>query len=418
MSGAIAHGVASAAPPGSSDVLSLTVGNQTITGWQRVSVTRPLAAIPASFSIEVTERYPNAADIDLKPGYPCTVKIGADLVLTGYVDRYTSSISASQHTIRVEGRSMSEDLVDCSALVEGTSAGSAPTNGLQVLNGSTLDIVRKLAAPYGVTVQSTAGDGIQVPQFNINLGETCWEIIDRITRYSEMIAYDMPDGSIMLAKVGTAAMASGFKIGVNVETADVMFSTDQRYSEYEGHVMSMMSLGTDAGVNSPGVGEIVRDDEMTALRRPDGSPRFRKLYIISEQYVMGLPLAGKRAIWEKNRRYGQSFNFSVTCDAWRDSAGKLWSPNYLAAIDAEALKLKHEDWLIGTVTYLRDESGQHARLSLWPKVAFTVEPTSPNVLVTQDDINKNNPTKPNADSTPAPAPSFKGTPLPPGQLQT
>jgi prophage tail gpP-like protein len=391
-SGAIAHGVVShGPPPGSTDVLSLTVGNQTVTGWQRVSVTRPLAAIPASFSIEATERYPNAADIDLKPGQPCTVKIGADLVLTGYVDRYTSSISASQHTIRVEGRSKSEDLVDCSALVAGTSAGSASQEGLQVLNGSTLDIVRKLAAPYHVDVQSTAGDGIQVPQFNINLGETVWEIIDRITRYSEMIVYDMPDGSIMLAKVGTEAMGSGFKVGDNVETADVMFSMDQRYSEYEGHLISMMALGTDAGVNMPGVGEIVRDDEV---------PRFRKLYVISEQFVLGTPLAGKRAIWEKNRRWGQSFNFTVTCDAWRDTAGKLWSPNMLAPIEAPQLKLAHRDWLIGTVTYLRDESGQHAHLGLWPPEAFSVEPTSPNVLVTQDDINKNNPTKPNADATP------------------
>jgi prophage tail gpP-like protein len=397
-SGAIAHGVtAHGPPPGATDVLTLTVGNQSVTGWQRVSVTRPLAAIPASFSIEATERYPNAADIDLKPGQPCTVKIGADLVLTGYVDRYTSSISASQHTIRVEGRSKSEDLVDCSALVEGTSAGSESKEGMQVVNGTTLDIVRKLAAPYHVDVQSTAGDGIQVPQFNINLGETVWEIIDRITRYSEMIVYDMPDGSIMLAKVGTEAMGSGFKVGDNVETADVMFSMDQRYSQYEGHLISMMALGTDAGVNMPGVGEIVRDDEV---------PRFRKLYVISEQFVLGTPLAGKRAIWEKNRRWGQSFNFTVTCDAWRDTAGKLWAPNMLAPIEAPQLKLADKNWLIGTVTYIRDEGGQHARLGLWPPEAFSVEPTSPNVLVTQDDINKNNPTKPNADAQPSPPTTF------------
>jgi prophage tail gpP-like protein len=381
----------------------LTVGNQTVTGWQRVSVTRPLAAIPASFSIEVTERYPNAADIDLKPGFPCTVKIGSDLVLTGYVDRYTSAISASQHTIRVEGRSMSEDLVDCSAVVKKTSAGNTPTQGLQIRNGDVLSIVRALAAPYGVTVQCDApGPFRAIPQFNINLGETVWEIIDRITRYSKLIAYDMPDGSIMLSEVGKVSMASGFRIGVNVETADVMFSTDQRYSEYEGHLIAMMSLGTDAGENFPTVGEIVRDDEMAALRRPDGSPRFRKLYVISEQFDMGRPIAGDRAAWEKNRRWGQSFNFSVTTDAWRDASGKLWSPNYLAPIDAEALKLKHRDWLIGTVTYLRDESGQHAHLSLWPKEAFTVEPTSPNVLVTQDDVNRNNATKPNP-----PAPQHK-----------
>jgi prophage tail gpP-like protein len=397
-SGAIAHGVASRGPPaGASDALTLTVGNQSVTGWQRVSVTRPLAAIPASFSIEVTERYPNAADIDLKPGQPCTVKIGADLVLTGYVDRYTSSISAAQHTIRVEGRSKSEDLVDCSAIVENTSAGGTPTQGLQILNGDALSIARQLAKPYNVEIKSNfTGSLPPVPQLNIMLGETVWEIIDRVTRYSELIPYDLPDGSIMFSKVGTESMASGFKIGANVEAADVMFSMDQRYSQYEGHLMASMALGTDAGQNMPGVGEIVKDDEV---------PRFRKLYIISEQTVMGIPLAGKRAVWEKNRRWGQSFNFTVTADAWRDAAGALWSPNYLAAITAPQLKLADKNWLIGTVTYTRDESGQHAHLSLFPPEAFSIEPTSPSYLITQEAVNNNNPTKPNADAKPAaPAP--------------
>jgi prophage tail gpP-like protein len=392
MSGAIAHGVPPRGPPpGATDELTLTVGNQSLTGWQRVSVTRPLAAIPASFSIEVTEKYPNASDIDLKAGQPCTVKIGADLVLTGYVDRYSSSISAAQHTIRVEGRSRSEDLVDCSALVQNTTAGSESKEGLQILNGDVISIAKQLAAPYHVEINSNVTGPLQpIPQLNINLGETVWEIIDRITRYAELIPYDMPDGSLMFSAVGTESMASGFTIGANVESADVMFSMDQRYSQYEGHVMATMALGTDAGVNSPGVGEIVKDEEV---------PRFRKLFVISEQTVMGQPLAGKRAIWEKNRRWGQSFNFTVTTDGWRDAAGKLWSPNMLAPVNAPQLKVDPtKSWLIGTVTYLRDEGGQHARLSLWPKEAFSVEPTSPNYLVTETGVEKNNPTKPNADS--------------------
>ena len=381
-----AHGVTTRGPPpGSTDVLALVVGNQSITGWQRASVTRPLAAIPASFSIEVTERYPNSADLDLKAGQECTVKIGSDLVITGYVDRYTSSISAGDHTVRVEGRSRSQDLVDCSALVEGISAGEGSHEGMQVVNGTTLSIAQKLAAPYHVTIQSTAGDGITVPQFNIMLGETVWEIIDRVTRYSEMLVYDMPDGSVMLAKVGTESMASGFTLGENVESAEVMFSMDQRFSDYEGHLISMMALGTDAGINMPGVGEVVKDDEV---------PRFRKHYVISEQFVNGTPLAGKRAIWEMNRRKGQSYNFNVLCDGWRDAAGKLWAPNMLAPITAPQLKLASKSWLIGTVTYTRDETGQHARVSLWPPEAFFVEPVSPQLLVTNEDVNNaNNPTK-------------------------
>ena len=160
-----AHGVAShAAPKGWNDTLTLIVGNKVLTGWQRVSVTRPLAAIPASFDLEVTEKFPNKPDIDIEPGQPCQVKIGSDLVLTGYVDRYAASISPSMHTIRVSGRSKSEDLVDCSA-----EFGDINKPGFQVANGTAFSLAQALAAPYNITVQSTAGDGPQLKQFNLSL---------------------------------------------------------------------------------------------------------------------------------------------------------------------------------------------------------------------------------------------------------
>ena len=384
--GAIAHGVTTSPPPkGWDDTVTLTVGNQVLTGWQRVSVMRHLAAIPASFDLQVTEKYPNAADVNVQPGQPCTVKIGADLVLTGYVDRYAASINPSMHTIRISGRSMSEDLVDCSAVF-----GDIDKPGFQIANGTAFSLAGQLAAPYGITVQSTAGSGPKLQQFNILLGETPWEIIDRVTRYSDMLVYDMPDGSIMLAKVGTTAMASGFSLGKNIEQGDVNFSMDGRFSEYEGHLTSVLTFGTDAGINTPTLGGVVKDV---------GVPRFRKRYVISEQFVQGQPLAQARAVWEMNRRKGQSFQFNVTCDSWRDSAGALWDLNKLAPIQAAALKLANASYLIGAITYTRDESGQHAQLTLMPPEAFWVEPSGPLGLVTNTDAQNFNPTKPPGGST-------------------
>ena len=92
--------------------------------------------------------------------------------------------------------------------------------------GTALSIAQAIAKPYNVTIQSLAGDGANVPQFNINLGETCWEIIDRLIRVSGFVAYDMPDGSLMLARAGTDKMASGFAIGQNIEQADIAYSMD------------------------------------------------------------------------------------------------------------------------------------------------------------------------------------------------
>lgn len=381
-----AHGVTPHGPPsGWNDTLTLTVGNQVLTGWQRVTVSRPLAAIPASFDLEVTEKYPNAADIDVQPGQSCSVKIGSDLVLTGYVDRYAASVSAGNHSIRISGRSKSEDLVDCSAVF-----GDINQPGFQQINGTTLAIVEQLAKPYGISVQSTAGDGVTIPQFNILLGETPWEIIDRITRYSQMIVYDLPDGSIMLAKVGTDSMASGFSLGDNVEQGAVNFSMDGRFSEYEGHLTSVLTFGSEAGVNTPDVGKIVKDD---------GVPRFRKRYVISEQFVQGKDIVYDRAVWEMNKRKGQSYQFNVVCDSWRDSSGKLWEVNKLAPIAASALKLRNASYIIASATYQRDENGQHGSLVLMPPEAFFVEPAGPLGLVTVEDVTSQNPTKKETDTT-------------------
>lgn len=379
-----AHGVAPrGAPVGASDTLTLTVGNKVLDGWQRVEVTRPLAGIPASFDLEVTEKFPNKPDIDIRPGDPCEVKIGGDLVLTGYVDRYAATINPALHSIRVTGRSKSEDLVDCSA-----EFGDINQPGFQTVNGTTLALVEQLAKPFGIHVRTSAGDGVTIPQFNINLGETPWEIIDRVTRYSQMLVYDLPDGSIMLARVGNDAMASGFSIGDNVESADVTFSMDQRFSEYEGHLTSILTFGSEAGVNTPDVGQVIKDD---------GVPRHRKRYVISEQFVNGRDIVTDRAIWEMNKRKGQSFQFNVICDSWRDSAGKLWEPNKLAPISASVLKLRNVNYLIGTVTYSRNESGQHASLSLWPPEAFAIEPSGPLGIVTVEDVEANNPTRKEVD---------------------
>jgi prophage tail gpP-like protein len=347
-------------PVGAEDTLRLIVGDSEWVGWQRVSVTRSMDTVPASFDIQVTERYPDSPDVSIKPGDPCRVEIGGDLVITGYVDRYAAALGPADHTVRIAGRSKSQDLVDCAAFV-----GSRDRPNFQILGGSALSIAQALARPYDVEISSIAGPGAEIPQFSINFGETAWEIIDRVTRFSKLIAYDLPDGSVVMAQAGSEVMASGFAQGENVERAAVSFSLDERYSEYEGHLLSTMAFGDDAGVNAPGIGEIVRDS---------GVARFRRRYIISEQTQLGRPLAHDRAIWERNRRYGRSQAVNVTCDSWRDAAGALWAPNHQVPIRLPALKLPEENWLIAQITYVRDDQGQHGLLVLMPREAFAPEP--------------------------------------------
>ena len=75
-----------------------------------------------------------------------------------------------------------------------------------------------------------------------------------------------------------------------------------------------------------------------------------------------------------NRRYGRSKQLTVTIDSWRDKDGKLWKPNTLIPVNLPTLRLPDTEMLLAEVTYMRDDNGTHARMTLMPPAAFAVQP--------------------------------------------
>lgn len=358
-----AAGAAAAAP--ADNTLTLIIDGKAFGGWQRIRVTRSLDRVPSDFDIQLTERYPGQADAVLvQPGQACIVKLGADTVLTGYIDRYAAGLSARGHQIRITGRSKCEDLVDCSVSPSALSGMTMTTSSLQLL-------AQELADPYGITAKSLTGGSVPVVApgggpltFSAILTESAYEIIERVSRYAGVLAYDDIDGNLLLANVGTSTMASGFQQGRNVESASVSYAMDQRYSEYLPALMSTNLYG------SQGIGGVTY---APAFDR--GVPRFRQLIVVSEQFAISQDFVQRRIQWEAARRFGRSQAVRLVCDSWRDQAGTLWAPNAFAPISLPTLKLAPKDpWIIGEVSYLRDENGTHAELLLMPKEAFQPQP--------------------------------------------
>ena len=277
-------------------------------------------------------------------------------MLTGYVDCYMPSISAHDHAVRVSGRSMCEDLVDSSAILPNMS----------ISGGKFLSIAQQLAEPYGLTVKSQTrqADGT-FNTFGVNLGETPYELIERVARYFRVLV--MTDGSLILADVGASSMASGFSIGDNVQSASATFTADARFGTYVAAPMNT-AIGSDiaakTGIDGYHIGEV--SDPFY------GKPRKRQLIVVSEQIVDGHDLALSRAEWEMNRSPGGSQALSAVCDSWRDKAGTLWQPNAFAPLYLPQLKVTPDKpWIIGQVSFVRDEhQGTLAELTVMPKEAF------------------------------------------------
>jgi prophage tail gpP-like protein len=343
-----------------SNDLTLIINDRSLSGWTDIRVTRGIERCPNDFEIGMTERFGmDAQALQVQPGDECEVYLGAELVITGYVDALQPSIGPAGHSIRVSGRGRCQDLVDCSAIWP-----SHTING-----GTVLSIAQKLAGAYGIGVVEAngveVGNPIQI--FPFSRGESPWSIIERICRYRAIMPYETAGGDLVLAAVGSTSAASGFQEGVNVQSATASFSMSGRYSVYTA------SINDTGPFFDEGEGPL-----LLATVRDAAVPRLRAREIIAEASggSAGLDVAKRRAAWECSRRIGRSYQLCLTTDSWLDSAGDLWMPNTLVPLSLPSLKIENQRWLISEVTFHQDSTrGTTAELTIMPPNAFLVEPT-------------------------------------------
>lgn len=353
--------------------VTIQVGANRFKGWQTVSITRSCETMPNSWSLSASAEFLQspAALAGTRPGQKCLIYIGSDLVITGWIDRRSIPIDAHNHTVLLTGRGITRNLVDCSADL----AHDPNVHGGMINGANTLGVARTLAAAYGITARSAVPDlSIPIPQFQVMLGETPYQIIESIARYAGFLVYEDEYGTLVLDRVGTKRHASGFSLPGNIEGINAERSVDQRYSEY-----MVVWFGVDQLTD---LGSLLNRRAVT-LDTTLGEYRLK--IIVSEQ-VAPVPgaaqptpadndaVATQRARWECARRLGRSQAAAITCDSWRDSKGALWTPNRLAPIEAPAADITGAQWIIGTVTFRRDMSGTHADLVLMPPDAFDPDP--------------------------------------------
>jgi prophage tail gpP-like protein len=346
------------------DELYLTSGDQVVTGWTDIRVTRGIERLPSDFNVGLTELYPDElAHLVIEPGAPCQVRLGEDPVITGYVDHFVPSIGPGEHSIRVSGRSKCSDLVDCAAEWSGGQISATTVLGIAQKLGSVYGPLIN-GVPEGIAVTTDVKDLIILPQTNLMLGESAFEIIDRMARFSAVLAYDLADGSLFLTQAGTRRAASGFTEGVNVQRAYIDFSADQIYSDYNTYIQSIDTY-TDLG---QGGNQLIPTHDLNCKRH-------RAMVIISEGGGLGNEVAVQRALWESARRFGRSRIIRLTTDSWRDASGALWEPNTLVPVSLPRLKFRAESLLISEVTFMRNAySGTTAELTLMAPEAFLPQP--------------------------------------------
>jgi prophage tail gpP-like protein len=349
----------------------LVVNGAEYGGWKEVEITAGIDRQARDFDLSVTDRWPGS-DLArrIAPGDECRVYIGADQVLTGYVDATPISYDAKAITVGIRGRSRTADLVDCSAIHE-----PGQWQGRKVEQ-----IAADLAQPYGVQVLTAADTGPPIADHQIQQGETVFESIDRMLKLRALLSTDDAHGRLVLTRAGTDRAATGLVVGENVLSGSAGLDFKDRFAEY---IVKGQRAATDDDWLT-GDGEDAELDEAPAAaavsqveaQQPDtGIARTRKMVIIADGQPDG-GTARDRARWEAAHRAGRSYQATYTVQGWRQGDGRLWIPNQLVRVRDPIIGFDMH-MLIAEVTYSLSDAGSIATLTVAPRAAYELLPETP-----------------------------------------
>ncbi|MDR1946633.1 MAG: phage tail protein [Desulfovibrio sp.] len=327
--------------------------------WKSCDVTVEMDAVCGAFNIQSADPQGGgykggATALPVSAGMECEVLIGDSLVLTGYIDKVSPSLSATDHGIAISGRSRAADMVDCSAVHK-------PGHWL---NQNALQLATILAAPFGLSVQSVGDVGAPFPSFKLEQGETAYEALDRILKQRELLACSWSDGGIVLLKAGALQNPGTLEQGVNILSASASYDMTDRYSDY-------LVQGQEPG-SDDAWGKSVA--QVHAEAKDDAVTRYRPLIVRAESRVDAAG-AKQRAAWECSVRAARAVTVTVTVQGFRDApGGAIWQENSMTGVKIPYLGIA-QSLVTSRVTYRRDaQGGSTTVMELKDPKAFQPEP--------------------------------------------
>ncbi|CUI61858.1 Mu-like prophage tail protein gpP [Achromobacter xylosoxidans] len=343
------------------NLITLVVGGQAYGGWKSLEVERGIEQLAGEFQLTLTHRWPGEdAPIGLREGLPCEVKVGQDLLITGYIDTIDIDLTDTSCRLNVSGRDKTGDLVDSSAI-----HGSGQWKNVRLEQ-----IVRDICKPFGIEVLVQTDTGEAISSFSLDDGEKAFDAIDRAARSKAILVSSSPAGQLVLTRASETLIETKLVEGLNIRRISARHTWARRHSEIR---MKAQVAGNDNqfGATAAHIQAKATDPEID---------RYRPLIIHSEQGLSNAE-AKERAQWEVSTRMGRGKRAQIVVVGWRTGqdgqVGDLWLPNTLVRVTSPRMFLDL-DLLITSCRYTLDETNaRRTALTVCRPEAFDLEGASP-----------------------------------------
>lgn len=332
------------------DPVTLQIGSMRHQGWQEVRIRLSLEQIADSFELTLTERWAESGLVrPVTPGEACTVKVGDELVVTGYLDEVLPDYDATSHTISASGRSKAADLIDCSGKD-------------RRFDGQTLlQIATTLAEPYGIEVIDTVGASKPFREFTLEDGQPIAEAIERAAQIRGARIVSDAEGRLVIVHAVQREIRTPLELGGNIRKGSGAFSDRDRFNVY---IVEGQTPGTDDwnGEDAAGPTAQVTDPR---IRKP------RATLIVCDTPADSADCKA-RAELEARMRWAKGRGVTYTVGTWRHEQG-VWRPGDLVQVRDAYLGLD-EQLLISDVQLIESNQGRTAELRVAPPAAFEPVP--------------------------------------------
>ena len=319
--------------------------------WTDARVSRSLDHIAASFSLSLVAKGPTGDRVRLFPGDSVEVVVNGTTVISGFVDRLSTSFSAGSHSVTVSGSECSSDIADCCI-----------DNSLEWENRRMDEIIGSVCSNFGLSFSNRMGVDVGKPfkKFSVEPGAKALDTISKLCRERGILCCSDGTGKVYLLKPESSPRGPALRQGENLMSASVDFSLVDRFSTYKVY----------------GTGKAKKKVVASAS---DADVTRNRLLVVVDSNAVEKDKVQARADWESKIRKAKSMGFRASVSGWEHKGG-LWAPGVICSFVAPDLFVEEPlDLLVSSVEYSWGSEGEVTSLVLVPPDVFEPQPESKKV---------------------------------------
>ncbi len=361
--------------------IKLEVNGIQYNNFESASCEIRLDALSNTFSFDIAAA--DGVPLPFKGGDPCLVLVNDEVVLTGNIEIITVDYNAHDHTISIQGRDKTGDLLDSTLNPFDISSGITLKELIEAildqikLNIDVIDLVNP--APFDATEDIAS----------IESGDNAFSFIEKYARKRQVLLTSDANGNVVInTNSGESALGAVQHIigsnNNNILSSSFTFDTTGRFNVYK--FASQLSIPT---LNAAGEISFASTVDQSGETFDPNIRIGRQLVLVSE--VPNSDLSNEsRAKWEADIRRARGLFYAVTVHGYQvdptNDDSDLWRINKLYQVIDDFLG-KQQKMLCNSVTYTFDlKAGEQTALGFVDEKTYTLDLIKPSTSEIASDI--------------------------------